>query len=392
MCDGQAGFSIYKGENITRTHVAGFDFNTGSLSHSLRFEYLRTEKDTTDGTNGSSLPFANIGLGLGVGSLATGPAGNATSTGGQRDYQFKYDGSKTLRLHIIRYGVDFNRIAVAAFVPFYNLAPFLSTNVGASEEAFAQTDPFGPGGDTNPLNYPVEYVVLGNGLGYFTTTPGLGLPAGALFLHRLGLYVGDSWKWKRNFTLTYGLRYVRETGRTDSDYPAIPQLSALISGLGNPVRQPNLNFAPQLGFAWDPTGKGKTSVRGGIGLFYENVLANIAAFDLLNRSTTGAFSQTPTACAATASPLPVVIPGGMLQPMFCGTPSGGPVAIGTVANQIVAFQEQYQRDSPFSLNTPNPNYIGTLLQQGLATGSYPTMYDPNFQTTRCPTDEHRYRA
>jgi hypothetical protein len=215
----------------------------------------------------------------------------------------------------------------------------------------------------------------------------MGLPAGADFLHRLGLYLGDSWKWKRNFTLSYGLRYVRETGRTDSDYPAIPQLNALIPGLGNPVRQPNLNFAPQLGFAWDPTGNGKTSVRGGIGLFYENVLGDIIAFDLLNRLPTGAFTQTASPCTGTASPLPVPIPGGFLQPTFCSAIVGGvltnsPVAIGTVANQIVAFQKQYQLDSPFSLNTPNPNYIGTLLQQGLATGVSPSMYDPNFQTPR----------
>lgn len=384
VTNGQAGFSIYKGHNITRTQVGGFDFNTGSFTHSARFEYLKTERDTVDATGGSGLPLANFPLALQMGStgLFTGPNSGALSKLLQSDYQAKYDGSKTLGRHIVRYGFDFNRIAAAGFVPFYSLAPFLSTNVGPSEETFAQTGPF-PGGETNPLNYPVEFVLIGNGLGYFSTTPGFGLPAGAFFLHRLGLYLGDSWKWKRNFTLSYGLRYVRETGRTNSDYPAIPQVNALIPGLGNPVRQPNLNFAPQLGFAWDPTGKGKTSVRGGISLFYENVLANIAAFDLLNRSAAGAFSQTPTACSATASPLPVPIPGGMqLKPMFCGTSAGGPVAIGTVADQIVAFQKLYQQDSPFSLNTPNPNYVGTLLQQGLATGTYPTMYDPNFQTPR----------
>ena len=84
--------------------------------------------------------------------------------------------------HIIRYGFDFNRIAVAAFVPLGSLAPSLFTNAGPSEEAFAQAGPF-PGGDTNPLNYPVESVTVSNGLGYVKPFPGLGLLAGSFFYH-----------------------------------------------------------------------------------------------------------------------------------------------------------------------------------------------------------------
>ena len=245
--------------------------------------------------------------------LAIGPTGSAPQAILQSDHQAKYDGSKTLGSHIIRYGFDFNRIAAAGFVPVQSLAPFLSTNVGLSEETFAQTGPF-PGGDTNPLNYPVEYVTVSNGLGYVTPTPGLGLPAGSFFYQRLAAYVGVNSKFKRNLTLTYGLRYAREPGRSDSKFSPIPQLNALIPGLGNRVRQPNSNFAPQLGFAWDPTGKGKMSVRGGIGLFYENVLTIVAPLDPLYRAPVGdVFLQSPIACNGTATPQPVPISGGALE-------------------------------------------------------------------------------
>jgi hypothetical protein len=388
VTNGQAGFEIYKGKNVTHTNVVGLDLNTADFTNSIRFEYLNLEQHRVDATNGSGLPLANFPLALQMGStgLFSGPSFGVPLIYLQSDYQAKYDGTRTSGRHIIRYGFDFNRIPIAASAPLYSLAPFLFTNVGATEEAFAQAGPF-PGGETNPLNYPVEYVTVSNGLGYYSPTPGLGLPAGAFLPNRLGLYVGDSWKWKRNFTLSYGLRYVRETGRTNSDYPAIPELNALIPGLGNPVRQPNLNFAPQLGFAWDPKGSGKTALRGGIGLFYENVLTPLIAFDLLNRAQAGAFSQIPIACNGTAFPQSVPVPGGVMQPTFCsatvaGVPTNSPVAIGTVANQIVAFQKQYQVNSPFSVNTANPNYIGTLLQQGLSGGSTPNLYDPNFQTPR----------
>jgi len=227
----------------------------------------------------------------------------------------------------------------------------------------------------------VEYVSVSNGFGYLTPQPGLGLPAGSFFYNRLGVYVGASSKWKRNLTLTYGVRYAREPGRSDSQFPPIPQLNALIPGLGNRVRDPETNFAPQVGFAWNISGRGRTSIRGGIGLFYENVLTVVASPDPEYRTAMGdVFQQAPTACASTGTPQPVAIPGSHLPlPTFCGT-SSSPVAIGTVANEIVAFQQQYQAASPFSLTTPNPNYVGALLDKGL--GSFSYLYDPNYRTPR----------
>jgi len=87
---------------------------------------------------------------------------------------------------------------------------------------------------------------------------------------------------KPNFTLTYGLRYVRDSGRTDSDLGPISALNQFdnqyYSGLGSRVHQPNLNFAPQIGLAWDPSGRGKTVFRAGAGLFYENSIWNNIEF------------------------------------------------------------------------------------------------------------------
>lgn len=391
VANGGLGFSVYDGKNGTRTHVAGLDFNTGTFTHSLRFGYLKTGRDLVDGTRCSSLPLANYPLNLQMGStgLATGPNSFAPQEILQSNHQIKYDGSKILGPHIIRYGFTFNRIAAAANVPIGSFAPSLSTLIGQSEMVFAAAGTFtctATNGTTVtgancPLNYPVEVVNVSNGLGYITPFPGLGLPAGSFLYHRLGVYLGMSSTWKRNLTLSYGVRYVREPGRSDSQFRAIPELNALTPGLGNQVREPNSNFAPQLGFAWDPTGTGKTSIRGGIGLFYENVLTVVNPFDAELRTPTGdVFLAASQACAGTALPVPVPIPGGTLDPTpLCSNPDGSPVAIGMMAAQIAAFQKQYQTDSPFNLNAPNPNYIGTLLNQGLGILG---PYDPNFRTPR----------
>jgi hypothetical protein len=381
------GFSVYLNKDVTRNHVVGVDFNTGSFTHAIRFSYLKFQNKIVDAVLGSNLPLASfpVEIQLGNTGFVSGPNFLAPQSTPQSNRQIKYDGSKQLHNHIIRYGVSFNHIVGGGFAAFQSIAPFLFTNVGPTETTFANTNPFGPGGASNPLNYPVEQVFLGNGLGFSTPFPSFGFPAGELGPdNRLGLYLGDSWKIKSNFTLTYGLRYVRDTGRTDSNIPAIPELNAVIPGLGNRIEQPNLNLAPQLGFAWDPSGRGKTSIRGGIGLFYENAIWNNVLFDAPAREKTGAFGQFPTACNGPGVSIPVLVPSGSLDPgtAVCGSSSG--VAIGTAANSIEAFQKLYQSLSPFNVNAPNPNYIGTGLAQGFGTGTgtAASLFFPKYKSPR----------
>jgi len=119
-----------------------------------------------------------------------------------------------------------------------------------------------------------------------------------------GLYVQDDWRWKPNLTLNLGLRYElssvpKETNgkianlRNLSD--ALPVCGRVVagqcSGAGSFFSNPTLhNFEPRLGFAWDPWRKGKTAVRGGIGMF--DVLPLPYQFILMTTQSAPFFSYT----------------------------------------------------------------------------------------------------
>jgi len=365
------GYSLYDNKDITRNFVGGIDFNTGSFSHAIRFSYLKFQNQIKDATTGNSaLPFNDIGaeIFMGATGLTAGPNLLAPQSTPQSDHQIKYDGSKIIRSHVIRYGFGFNHIQGGGFASFFKNGPQVISAVNTTEIANAGNPAIGifPGGIANPFNYPADSVTVANGLGFSTTKAALGFPAGGLGPdNRVLFYFGDSWKIVPNFTLTYGIRWNRDTGRTDSQYPAIPGLNALVPGLGNPVNQPNNNWAPQLGFAWDPLKDGKTSIRGGIGLFFENAIWNNVLFDGPNREPTGAFLQFFSPCASPGSPVTlqtangaINTPGSPLAVAVCG-PNGATSfpLIGTALPSIIALQNAYVAGSPLNLTAANPAYV-----------------------------------
>jgi hypothetical protein len=96
----------------------------------------------------------------------------------------------------------------------------------------------------------------------------------------------DEWHIASNLTLTYGLRYEYSTPKLDTagrSFTVIPgQKSTVFTnapvGLLFPgdkqapegANFPDKNdFAPRLGFAWQPFRSTRTSVRGGVGVFYD---------------------------------------------------------------------------------------------------------------------------
>ena len=102
--------------------------------------------------------------------------------------------------------------------------------------------------------------------------------------HNLGFFVQDEWKVRRNLTLTFGLRYEYSSPKYDTQNRsfslAYGQQSTMFTnapkgllfpgdaGAPRGANFPDKNdWAPRFGFAWDPKGNAKTSIRGGFGVF-----------------------------------------------------------------------------------------------------------------------------
>ena len=104
----------------------------------------------------------------------------------------------------------------------------------------------------------------------------LGLsPTGALDRYwRFTLFAGylqDTYRVHPRLTLNAGLRY--ETTTTPRDIygrdSALPNLTDRAPTTGQLYRNPTRkNLSPRVGFAWDLTGDGKTSMRGGYGIYF----------------------------------------------------------------------------------------------------------------------------
>jgi hypothetical protein len=233
-----------------------------------------------------------------------------TGFGSYRDYDRNHNVfanvNKVISRHSWRAGISYNHYEKTENAAGNNAATFGFTNKGRPTGA----------GITN-TSYEQAFANFLTGFTTQFTQVSLDLTPD-IQTNQLEIYGQDQWQIRRNLTLSYGVRYslfqqpidankflsnfdpqlfdptkaptIDSAGNICTVGPCLgggtpnptfnPLNGIIVNGQGSPFGSrvgdtAHNNFAPRVGFAWDPMGRGKTSVRGGYGIFYDSTLFGI---------------------------------------------------------------------------------------------------------------------
>src|SRR6185437_2011782 len=156
--------------------------------------------------------------------------------------------------HDFRFGGEFHRTSVHQRFDKYSRGRVRFDDLNALLQMTPQTSAFG------------TFSYTGNTLRH-------------TFQNGWGFYAQDSFRISPRLTFNYGLRWdyyavVQEKNHLFSDFvPSSATTGNLIQvgpgGLPNLYKPDKTNFSPRVSVAWDVTGRGKTVVRAGYGLFFD---------------------------------------------------------------------------------------------------------------------------
>ncbi len=291
----------------------------------------------------------------------------------QDKYQFRYDLSHVIRDHALKLGVDFIH------------EPVLSGSFPGNAETLYQFPENPTFYLSNPAQFPIDYAA-----GASTTPAGDG--SFSQNVQRLGLYAEDSWRITHQLTFNYGLRYQTTwglftgSGRSQQENAAFITANALQIPISPSVPQDyRKQIAPRLGVAYSPGTGGKTVIRAGFGLYYDDLAQNgwATAFQGLNNSNfaTGTCSLVGGPGTYALSGSGCLMGGAAATGNLIGSPYKTPYSIHTTGGIQHALNERWLVSADFVHEQGNHGYRGFPYAGGanLLTPLIPAS-DPDYST------------
>ncbi len=228
--------------------------------------------------------------------LAVGRNGNVPQQTLQRKHQFRDDLTWNRGSHGLKFGVDFTRVSKLGGLFAFNSAPEFDFNFDA-EDIVKNPGQFPQGFNTHQvLPGPVtcQFAIGANSCAA-SDLAGVGVVA-AIFLSggdpsfdlrdgakQFSFYVQDDWKVSPRLTLNLGVRYDVDYGFVDSKHQVDNRTFRFFQIIGSPygdrvVEDDKNNFSPRFGLAYDIRGNGRSVVRAGYGMYFDQSFLNVPLF------------------------------------------------------------------------------------------------------------------
>ena len=221
-------------------------------------------------------------------SVQTGANVNVPQQTIERKFQFRDDFSLIEGKHAMKFGVNYIRTELQGFFFFgangYQIF-FFDNPLAIRNNLHTTNCPTVP---ASQGCYPQGFATPG-AVREITFNTGSG-DTGQPPFHQLALYFQDDYRVRPRFTLNLGLRWDANIRNLidQTNNRTIRVLSLLnneraraITGDANRLKNTTTSFRefqPRIGFAWDVKGTGQTVVRGGYGIFYDQVFQNLILF------------------------------------------------------------------------------------------------------------------
>lgn len=280
-------------------------------------------------------------------SLTAGPDINTPQGTDEYFNQYRDDVTYIRGRHTVRVGGDitYRQVSVFNFVACF---PSITVNPSATRNL------------TDLLNSTVVSATIGN-------CNGKRIPGTSDNSHRntrYSWYGEDTWRVLPNFTANLGLRYEVDTHPLNNDLHKPAILSTILPKGTEPTPIDKNNFAPHLGFAWDPRNDHKTSIRFGAGIYYAGRISNLVTNE---RASIAPFnSGNDTIALANGQNNVFAFSGGSsfdFSPVFTGT-------LRSALPVIAAGQAIYKAASPATIPTVQQTLTGTIITNNLVTPYY----------------------